>query len=239
MTRPTVFSPLLSPTLRSALGVLSLLGALAASPARAQAPADVQVQAQEEAKEAQSKAARAAERARVEKYYRDKLAECHARFASTGCDEDLRAERIQALRPLQKADQEANARDRQRRAQAQRARVEEKDRQAAADEGRRKTESVRAADQPASAAALPPARAPRANPQFHQRQVDREAEAAKRKAAARREAAEVRRQQAEENARQAEALQKKRAAKPVDPKRPAPAHLPTPSASDIQGLPPR
>ncbi len=244
MTRSTrfSFSPArgVSRPLAVALMLLLAVGTGAAQAQAGASSAAADADAQIEAKEAQSKAARAAERARVEKYYRDKLAECHARFAVTGCDEDLRAERIEALRPLQKADQEANARERLRRAEAQRARVLEKDRQAAADEARRKTDSVRAVDRPASgAAALPPARAPRANSPGHQRQVEREAEAAQQKAAERRQAAEARRQKAQEQARKAQALEAKRAAKPADTKRPAPAHLPTPSASDIQALPPR
>lgn len=186
-----------------------------------------------------------AARSRVERDYQDKLRECRQRFVVTGCLEDARDERIRQLRPLDHAEHQVNAEERQRRGAAARERIQEKERDAAAEEARRKTDSVRAADHPASAPPTPQARTPRANPELHQRRQAQQEAAAQADAAKRRDAAAERRQKAQDRQRQARELQAKQADKQASaasstkaPK-PAPAHLPTPSASDIQALPKR
>jgi hypothetical protein len=189
-----------------------------------------------------------AARARIEQTYQAKVRECNARFVVTGCLEDARNERIRALRPLDRAEHQVNAEDRQRRAAAAKERVQQKERDAAADEAQRKTQSVREAAQPASAVpAAPMARTPRANPELHQRrQAQQEAEA-KAEAARRREAAAQRREKAQERQHKASQMQARYAEKAASAAsaataggkntKPPAAHLPTPSASDIRALP--
>ena len=183
-----------------------------------------------------------AARTRIEQTYQAKLKDCNQRFVVTGCLEEARDERIRALRPLDRVEHQLNAEDRQRRAAAARERVQEKERDAAQDEARRKTESVRESVQPASAPTIPGARAPRANPELHQRREARQEAEAKAEAAKRREAAGERRVKAQERQRKASEQQASHAAKAASspaPKNPKPpvAHLPTPSASDIRALP--
>jgi len=187
----------------------------------------------------QTRAELSAKRAAVQKAYDDKVKDCRARFAVTGCLEEAHAWRIDALRPLSQQEKEVNALERQQRAAAQRERVQAKDREAAADASRRGTEVVKAAARPASEGVLPPTRTPRAHPEQHQKQLQREQAAAERKAAERRQAAASRRADQQQHEREARKQADKRAAKPSDPKRTAPVHLPTPSASDIQSLPSR
>ncbi|ANH68403.1 hypothetical protein ABE85_13990 [Mitsuaria sp. 7] len=192
-----------------------------------------------------SRAEIGAARARIEQTYQAKVRECNQRFVVTGCLEDARDERIRQLRPLDHAEHQVNAEERLRRSAAARERVEQNEREAAKDEARRKTESVREAAQAASVPMLPGARTPRANPELHQRreaQLDAEAKA---DAAKRREAAAERRQKAQDRQRKAEAQQGRSAEKaasaasaPVGKNtKPPAAHLPTPSASDIRALP--
>ncbi len=186
-----------------------------------------------------------AKRAAVQKAYDEKIKECRTRFVVTGCLEEAHAWRIEALRPIQAQEIEVNALERRQRAAAQRERVMAKDQEAR--EGREARDgtsghsapAVKASARAASAAVLPPSRQPRANPESHQKQLEREQQAAERKAAERRQAAAVRAAKQQELQRSAKAQADKRAAKPADPKKPAPAHLPTPAASDIQALPGR
>jgi hypothetical protein len=191
-----------------------------------------------------------AARARVEKDYADKVKECRQRFVVTSCLEDARDERIRLLRPLDRAEHQVNAEERLRKGAAARERVEEKEREAAADEARRKTESVRAAEQPVTVPQQPASHTPRANPELHQRRQAQQEAAAQAEAAKRREAAADRRKEASDRQRKAHEVQLKRAEKQasaasaVSPgglktPKPAPVHLPTPSASDIQSLPKR
>lgn len=186
-----------------------------------------------------------AARARIEQTYQAKVRECNQRFVVTGCLEDAREERVRQLRPLDHAEHQVNAEERQRRGAAARERVQQNEREAAKDEARRKTESVREATQPASAPVVPGARTPRANPELHQRREAKLDAEAKADAALRREAAAERRQKALDRQRKAGEQQVRSAEKaasaasaPVgkNPKPPA-AHLPTPSASDIRALP--
>lgn len=200
----------------------------------------------EEAQDAANRQTRAeinAKRSAVQKAYDEKVKDCRTRFVVTGCLEDAHSWRIEALRPLQQQEIEVNARERQQRAAAQRERVMAKDQEAreaaSGAQGARGASAVKAAQRPASAPPLPPTRQRRANPEAHQQQVQREQQAAERKAAERRQAAASREAKQQELQRRAKALEEKRAAKPADPKKPAPAHLPTPSASDIQSLPSR
>lgn len=191
-----------------------------------------------------------AARARVEKEYADKVRECRQRFVVTSCLEEARDDRIRLLRPLDRAEHQVNAEERLRRGAAARERVEEKERDAAAEESHRKTESVKAADHPDAAPQTPASHTPRANPELHQRRQAQQEAAAQAEAAKRREAAAERRKDIAERQRKARELQVKRAEKAasaasvVSPgglktTKPAPAHLPTPSASDIQSLPKR
>lgn len=189
-----------------------------------------------------------AARARVEQAYQAKLRECNARFVVTGCLEEARDERIRQLRPLDHAEHQVNAEDRQRRSAAARERVQQKEREAAEDEARRKTQSVREAAQPASEPAMPGARVPRANPDLHQRRQAQQEAAARAEAAQRREAAAERRQKAQDRQRKASDLQARHAEKAASAAsaspnsknyKPPAARLPTPSASDIRALPQR
>ena len=225
--KPSAFLPVLAP--------LTLCASLSSLPGPAQAA---------EMTRAQIEAARA----RVETDYQDKVRECRQRFVVTSCLEDARDERIRLLRPLDRAEHIVNAEDRERRGVAARARVLENERQAAADEARRKTESVRMADHPASAPQVPAAKTPRANPELHQRQQAQQDAEAKAKAADRRDAAAERRVKAQQRQRKASedlALRdQKRASAASSAKgnatpKPDPIHLPTPSASDIKALPRR
>ena len=186
-----------------------------------------------------------AARARIERTYQDKVRECNHRFVVTGCLEDAREERVRQLRPLDHAEHQVNAEERQRRGAAARERVQQNEREAAKDEARRKTESVREAAQPASAPVVPGARTPRANPELHQRREARLDAEAKADAAQRREAAAERQRKALDRQRKAGEQQAKSAQKaasaasaPVGKNtKPPAAHLPTPSASDIRALP--
>lgn len=188
-----------------------------------------------------------AQRARVEQAYQAKVRECNQRFVVTGCLEEARDERIRQLRPLDHAEHQVNAEERQRRAAATKERVEQNERDAAQDESRRKTQSVREAAEPASAPAVPGARTPRANPELHRRREAQQEADAKAEAAKRREASAERRQKAQERQRKAGDLQVRQAEKaasaasaPVTKNtKPPAAHLPTPSASDIRALPKR
>lgn len=186
-----------------------------------------------------------AARARIEQTYQAKVRECNQRFVVTGCLEDARDERIRQLRPLDHAEHQVNAEERLRRSAAARERVEKNEREAAQDEARRKTESVREAAQPASTPVLPAARTPRANPEWHQRREAKLDAEAKADAAKRREAAAERQRKAQERQRKAGEQQLRSAQKaasaasaPVGRNtKPPAAHLPTPSASDIRALP--
>ena len=186
-----------------------------------------------------------AARARIERTYQDKVRECNQRFVVTGCLEDAREERVRQLRPLDHAEHQVNAEERQRRGAAARERVQQNEREAAKDEARRKTESVREAAQPASAPVVPGARTPRANPELHQRREARLDAEAKADAAQRREAAAERQRKALDRQRKAGEQQAKSAQKaasaasaPVGKNtKPPAAHLPTPSASDIRARP--
>ncbi len=188
-----------------------------------------------------------AARTRVEQAYQAKVRECNQRFVVTACLEEARGERIRQLRPLDHAEHQVNADERRRRAAAARERVQEKEREAVQDESRRKTESVREAAQSASAPPVPGARAPRANPELHQRRQAQEEAEARADAARRREAAAERRQKAQERQRKATESQARQAEKAASAAsgaggkstKPPAAHLPTPSASDIRALPKR
>jgi len=223
-------------TFRSVLAAAAItpvaIGALCAAPPAARAAE-------------MSRAEIDAARARIEQAYQAQVRECNARFVVTGCLEDARNERIRALRPLDRAEHQVNAEDRQRRAAAAKERVQQKERDAAADEAQRKTQSVREA---ASAAPVAPmARAPRANPELHQRREARQEAEAKAEAAQRREAAAQRREKAQERQRKASQMQARYADKAASAAsaaaagaknaKPPAAHLPTPSASDIRALP--
>jgi hypothetical protein len=230
--------------LRSGLPTLMLGAGLLLAGARAQAAT---VQDAQDAANQHTRAELNAKRGAVQKAYEEKVKECRARFVVTGCLEEAHAWRIEALRPIQQQEIEVNALERKQRAAAQRERVMAKDQEArdaaagAASGAAARTAApgVKAAQRPASAPPLPPTRQPRANPEAHRQQVQREQQAAERKAAERRQAAASREAKQQELQRRAKALEEKRAAKPADPKKPAPAHLPTPSASDIQSLPAR
>lgn len=191
-----------------------------------------------------------AARQRVEKEYAEKVRECRQRFVVTSCLEDARDERIRLLRPLDRAEHQVNAEERQRRAAVARERIEEKERDAAAEEAKRKTESVKAAEQPVAPPKVPAAHTPRANPELHQRRQAQQEAAAEAEAAKRRQAAAERRKDIAERQRKAQDQQAKRVEKAasgatavspggIKTPKPAPAHLPMPSASDIQALPKR
>jgi len=223
-------------TFRSVLAAAAItpvaIGALCAAPPAARAAE-------------MSRAEIDAARARIEQAYQAQVRECNARFVVTGCLEDARNERIRALRPLDRAEHQVNAEDRQRRAAAAKERVQQKERDAAADEAQRKTQSVREAAPVVPVAPL--ARAPRANPELHQRREARQEAEAKAEAAQRREAAAQRREKAQERQRKASQMQARYADKAASAAsaaaagaknaKPPAAHLPTPSASDIRALP--
>jgi colicin import membrane protein len=213
------------------LGAGWMLAAGAASAAELQ---DAQAVANQ-----QSRAELNAKRAAVQKAYDDKVKECHSRFVVTDCLEQAHTWRIEALRPILAQEKDVNALERQQRAAAQRQRVMAKGQEAASEASTHAPAPVKASPRPAPSTALPPSRAPRANPEEHQKQLQRQQAAAERKAAERRKAAADRLADQQEQQRRAKEMAEKRASKPVDPKKPKPAHLPTPSASDIQSLPTR
>lgn len=214
--------------------LLSLTWPLAVTPASA-----ATVQEAQDVANQHTRAELDAKRAAIQKTYDEKIKECRSRFVVTGCLEAAHAWRIEALRPIQAQEIEVNALERRQRAAAQRERVMAKDQEAKEAAASHAAPAVKAAARPASAPVLPPSRQPRANPQAHQQQLEREQQAAERKAAERRQAAAVRAAKQQELQRSAKEQAEKRAAKPVDPKKPAPAHLPTPAASDIRALPGR
>lgn len=235
-------TPVASLRMSACLPVLSqwlLVSALAlVSGAAAAEGGDAEAQAQAQANQ-HTRAELKARRVEVQKAYDNKVKECRARFVVTNCLEEAQAWRIEALHPIQRQEKDVNALERQQRAKAQRERILEKDKEGASQASRHGTDAVKAAAHPASEAALPPSRTPRANPVQHLKQVKRAEEQAERKAADRRHAAADRRDQQVEQQKQAGKQAEKRAGKASDPKRPAPVHLPTPSASDIQSLPAR
>lgn len=110
-----------------------------------------------------------AQRAEIEATLLRESLVCEQRFAVNACLDEARAKRIAALKPLQVQENLLDARLRAERLQAQRERVEARQREAAADEGRKQTEMIRQADLPASApAALPALRTPRAASAAHE-----------------------------------------------------------------------
>ena len=170
-----------------------------------------------------------AQRAEIEATLLRESQACEQRFAINACLDEARARRIAALKPLQTLENLLDARLRTERVQAQRERVEARQHEAAADEGRKQTEMIRQADTPASAPAeLPAARTPRASPTAHA-----QATGAKQAAAAV-VAAQARRAQTAERQKQQLAHQadvKKRAAERLaSGKKPA-APLPLPGSA--------
>lgn len=214
--------------------VMALAVAAVPAPAFAATVEDAQ-----DAANRQTRAELNAQRAAVQKAYDEKIKDCRTRFVVTGCLEAAHAWRIEALRPIQAQEIEVNALERRQRAAAQRERVMAKDQEAREAAASHSAPAVKAAARAASATVLPPSRQPRANPEAHQKQLEREKQAAERKAAERRQAAADRESKQKELQRSAKEQAEKRAAKPADPKKPAPAHLPTPAASDIKALPGR
>ena len=87
---------------------------------------------------------------------------CEARFAVNACVDEVRARHSAAISPLTAKLEALNARERTERAAAQKERVAERQREFAAEEGRRRTEALKAphAASPAELAASTPPRAP-------------------------------------------------------------------------------
>lgn len=169
-----------------------------------------------------------AQRAEIEATLLRESQACEQRFAINACLDEARARRIAALKPLQTQENLLDARLRTERVQAQRERVEARQRDAAADEGRKQTEMIRQADAPASAPAeLPAARTPRASPAAHAQAAEAKQVAAAVAAQARR--AQTAERQKQQLAHQAD-VEKRAAERLASGKKPA-ALLPLPGSA--------
>ena len=89
---------------------------------------------------------------------------CEARFAVNACVDEVRARHSAAISPLTAKLEALNARERTERAAAQKERVAERQREFAAEEGRRRTEALKAPQtaSPAELTASTPPRTPHA-----------------------------------------------------------------------------
>lgn len=191
--------------------------------------------------QALDRAGLAAARARIDARYREAVQACAQRFAVNACVQAAKQERAQALAPLITREQVLDAQERQARAEAQRQRVLEKQRQAADEEGQRRQRELSAAPRAGAPVApvLPVAPAasrpvpPRPDARAHGQAVQREIERGEQQAQRQRERAAQRQREAQAHREAQARREKEKAAQP----RPAAAALPVPSASDIEALP--
>lgn len=123
-----------------------------------------------------------AQRAEIEARFAQERDGCERRFAVNACVDDAKQRRSAALRPLQRREIELDAAQRKARAAAQQERVAERNREAASEEGRKRTEVLLAPPrQPASQAApRPPRAAPEAHAESYKAQVEKSEQDAKR-----------------------------------------------------------
>jgi len=172
-------------------------------------------------------------RERIEASYQSELQACAERFAVTACRDAARQRRQQALQPLLERERREAAAARAQQAQEQRERVRLKQQEAAAEEGRKRTEAVLGFhSEPASAPASAP-RPTRANPETHARQLKARDAQAEQAAQQQREQATLRQQRLRDH----QALVRKRVAERAASKASG-TPLPVPAASAIAALPP-
>lgn len=170
-------------------------------------------------------------RAEIEARFARDSQVCRSRFGVNACLEEARALRAAGLRPLEAREQQLDAEARRARSVAQRERVDERQREAALEEGRRMTQAL-AASAPAPAASLPAPRRARAEPAETARQQAEKAEKAEQteQEAARNKARSAQRQQQQERHRiELRERQDKRAAEGKKPGAP----LPLPDAAAL------
>lgn len=174
-----------------------------------------------------------ASRESIEASYRRELKACDTRFAVSGCRDEARQRRQRALQPLLEREQREAAERRATQAREQRERVQTKQQQAAAEDGRKRTQAVLGfQSEPASAPASTP-RPTRANPEIHARQLKARDAQAEQAAQQQREQAMLRQQRLRDH----QALVRKRVAERAA-KKASGAPLPVPAASAIAALPP-
>lgn len=175
------------------------------------------------------------QRQAVETRFKAESQACRQEFFVNTCLDRIRNERLAALRPLQARELQLGEADRKARSEEQTRRVAERQREFAAEEGRRRTEALQQqslgspADvggkhaSPAAARSLP------VDPQTHARDITRQSEEAAQAAARTRDAADKRQRVVLQHQADFQRRQEERAASTRKPGQP----LPIPSAADI------
>ncbi|MDY0747064.1 hypothetical protein SNE35_21330 [Paucibacter sp. R3-3] len=176
------------------------------------------------------------QRQAVETRFKAESQACRQEFFVNTCLDRIRNERLAALRPLQARELQLGEADRKARSEEQTRRVAERQREFAAEEGRRRTEALQQqspgspADaggkqhtSPAAARSLP------VDPQTHARDITRQSEEAAQAAARTREQAGKRQRVVLQHQEDFQRRQEERAASTRKPGQP----LPIPSAADI------
>lgn len=174
------------------------------------------------------------QRQAVETRFKAEGQACRQEFFVNTCLERVRNERLAALRPLQERELVLGEADRKARSEEQARRVAERQREFAAEEGRRRTQSLQQQSlspteggakhvAPAVARTLP------VDPQTHARDITRQSEEAAQAAARAREQAGKRQRLVLQHQQDFQRRQEERAASTRKPGQP----LPTPSAEDI------
>ncbi|WP_144006951.1 hypothetical protein [Pelomonas sp. KK5] len=175
------------------------------------------------------------QRRAVESRYQAESQACQQRFLVNDCVQTARLERNAALRPLDQRLQQLDVQERQQRAREHDQRVADRQREFAAEEGRRRTEALR---QPPSAAdgrpaETLPARSLPVDPEIHARAITRQADDAAAAAAREREQASRRQRLVLQHQQDAQRRQAEREAKQQSSGRPPAKPLPLPSAAEI------
>ena len=165
-----------------------------------------------------------AQRAEIETRFAQERDGCEQRFAVNACVDEAKGRRSAALRPLQRREIELDAAQRKARAAAQQERVAERNREAASEEGRKRTEVLLAPPRQAASQAAP--RPPRAAPKAHAESYEAQVEKAEHDAKRNRERMAERQREQRDHLKALEERQRRRAA---EGKKPA-APLPPPSA---------
>ncbi len=174
------------------------------------------------------------QRQAVESRYQAASQACQQRFLVNDCVQTARLERNAGLRPLEKRLQELDAKERRQRAKEHDQRVADRQREFAAEEGRRRTEALR---QPPAADGKPaetqPSRSLPVDPEIHARAITRQADEAAVAAAREREQASRRQRLVLQHQQDSQRRQAEREAKQQTSGRPAGKPLPIPTAADI------
>lgn len=164
-----------------------------------------------------------AQRAEIEARFALEREGCEQRFAVNACVDEAKQRRSAGLHPLQRREIELDAAQRKARAAAQQERVAERNREAASEEGRKRTEVLLAPPRQPAAQAAP--RPPRAAPEAHAEAYKAQVAKAERDAKHNRERLAERQREQKAHLLALEERQRRRAA---DGKKPA-APLPPPA----------